>query len=261
LEGSETLHVGWAKAFVDGALGSRTAALFDPYTCGTAGQTGIPRLTPDELDMIIAGGRAAGISLAIHAIGDRGVADVLDAFERAGTRSPKSVPDRVEHLQLMRPADVPRLAALDLTASMQPVHCAADRSMVEACWADRLVDAYPVAALQRAGARLAFGSDAPIESHNPWIGIFAAVHRRFPADGTADWQIHQAIGVEAALSAYTLVSAAAAGVSDEGHLRPGACADLALLDTDVATLLRADEGLKDVRAELTYVGGREVHRA
>ncbi len=86
LEGSETLRIGWAKAFVDGALGSRTAALFDPYTCGPASQTGIPRLSPDELDAIIAGGRAAGISLAIHAIGDRGVADVLDAFERAAPR-------------------------------------------------------------------------------------------------------------------------------------------------------------------------------
>ncbi|HKO33001.1 MAG TPA: amidohydrolase [Candidatus Limnocylindria bacterium] len=261
LQGSETLRMGWAKAFVDGALGSRTAALFHPYTCGPASQTGIPRLSPDELDDIIAGGRAVGISLAIHAIGDRGVADVLDAFERAGPRSPKAVPDRVEHLQLMRPADVPRLAALDVTASMQPVHCAADRQMMEACWADRLADAYPVAALQRAGARLAFGSDAPIETHNPWFGIFAAVHRRFPIDGTADWQVNQAIGAEAALSAYTSASAAAAGLADEGHLQPGARADLALLNTDVATLLRADGVLKDVRAELTYVGGREVHRA
>lgn len=261
LEGSETLRIGWAKAFVDGALGSRTAALFDPYTCGPANRTGIPRLSPEELDAIIVGGRAAEISLAIHAIGDRGVADVLDAFERAGPRSPASVPDRVEHLQLMRPADRPRLAALDVTASMQPVHCAADRPLVEACWADRLADAYPVGALQRAGARLAFGSDAPIETHNPWIGMFAAVHRRFPGDGTADWQVHHAIGIEAALSAYTSVSAAASGLSDEGHLRPGTRADLALLNTDVAALLRADEGLKDVRAELTYVGGREVHRA
>jgi len=186
---------------------------------------------------------------------------VLDAFERAGPRSPVAVPDRVEHLQLMRPADLPRLAALDVTASMQPVHCAADRAMVEACWTDRLADAYPVAELQRAGARLAFGSDAPIETHNPWIGIFAAVHRRYPGDGTADWQTRQAIGAEAALSAYTLVSAAAGGLSDEGHLRPGARADLALLNADVASLLRADDDLDDVRAEVTYVAGREVHRA
>ena len=161
----------------------------------------------------------------------------------------------------MRPADLPRLAARDLTASMQPVHCAADRPMVEACWADRQADAYPVAALRAAGARLAFGSDAPIESPNPWTGIFAAVHRRFPRDGTPDWQARQAIGVEAALSAYTASSARAAGLMDEGHLRPGARADLAVLNVDLATLLRADDALADVGADLTLVGGREVHRA
>lgn len=261
VDGSETVGMGWAKAYVDGALGSRTAALFEPYTCGPPGQTGIPRLSPEELDALIAAGRGAGIGLAIHAIGDRGVADVLDAFERAGHREPGAPPDRIEHLQLMRPADLPRLAARDLTASMQPVHCAADRPMVEACWADRQADAYPVAALRAAGARLAFGSDAPIESPNPWTGIFAAVHRRFPRDGTPDWQARQAIGVEAALSAYTASSARAAGLMDEGHLRPGARADLAVLNVDLATLLRADDALADVGADLTLVDGREVHRA
>lgn len=261
VEGSATLRLGWAKAFMDGALGSRTAALFEPYTCGPAGRTGIPRLAPPELDAIVAAGRAAGIGLAIHAIGDRGVADVLDAFERSAPRPTGVPPDRIEHLQLVRPGDLPRLAARDITASMQPVHCAADRPLVEACWADRLAEAYPIAALRRAGAQLAFGSDAPIESPNPWTGIFAAVHRRFPRDGTADWHAAQAIGMEAALAAYTIGAAQAAGLEDEGHLRPGAHADLAVLNADLATLLRADEALAEVRAELTLVGGREVHHA
>ena len=127
-------------------------------------------------------------------------------------------------------------------------------SMCAACAAE-------IAALQSAGARLAFGSDAPIESPNPWIGMFAAIHRRFPRDGTPDWQPQQAIGVEAALSAYTLGSALAAARPDEGHLRPGAVADLAVLNVDLDTLRSADERLADVRAELTLVGGREVHRA
>jgi hypothetical protein len=261
VEGSETMRIGWAKAFVDGALGSRTAALFEPYTCGPVGQTGIPRLSPPELDAIISAGREARIGLAIHAIGDRGVADVLDAFERSAARLSGTPPDRVEHLQLMRSADLPRLAAGDITASMQPVHCAADRPMVEACWSDRMAQAYPIAALRSAGARLAFGSDAPIESPNPWTGLFAAVHRRFPRDGTPDWQVAQAIGVEAALSAYTLGSARAAGLPDEGHLQPGARADLAVLSVDLATLLRADDTLADVRAERTLIAGHEVHRA
>ena len=203
LEGSKTLRIGWAKAFVDGALGSRTAALFDPYTCGPESQTGIPRLSPEELDTIIAGGRAAGISLAIHAIGDRGVADVLDAFERAAPRAAGSVADRVEHLQLMRPADLPRLAAMDVTASMQPVHIAADRPMVEACWADRLADAYPVAALRRAGARLAFGAIRRSKHITRGSGSSPPCIDDFPADGTTEWHVQQAIGAEAALSAYT----------------------------------------------------------
>lgn len=261
VEDSATLRIGWAKAFVDGALGSRTAALFDPYACGPAGQTGIPRMSPEELDTIIAAGRAAGIGLAIHAIGDRGVAEVLAAFERAKPGARATPPDRIEHLQLMRSGDLPRLAAGDITASLQPVHCAADRPMVEACWPDRLADAYPLAALRRAGARLAFGSDAPIESANPWVGIFAAVHRRYPRDGTADWQPQEAIEVEAALCSYTLASAASAGLTDEGHLRPGAHADLAVLNVDLDTLQRADDALADVRSDLTLIAGREVHRA
>ncbi|HEX6474329.1 MAG TPA: amidohydrolase [Candidatus Limnocylindria bacterium] len=261
VEDSATLRIGWAKAFMDGALGSRTAALFEPYSCGPQGQTGIPRLSPEELDAILATGREAGIGLAIHAIGDRGVAEVLSAFERSAPRPVQVPPDRIEHLQLVRPDDLPRLAARDITASMQPVHCAADRSMVEACWTDRQANAYPIAGLRAAGARLAFGSDAPIESPNPWIGIFAAVHRRFPRDGTSDWQVSQALGLETALAGYTLDSARAAGLADEGHLRPGAHADLALLNVDLETLLRADEELADVRADVTLVGGREVHRA
>jgi predicted amidohydrolase YtcJ len=161
----------------------------------------------------------------------------------------------------MRSQDLPRLAEGDITASMQPVHCAADRSMVESCWGDRMSAAYPIAALQAAGARLAFGSDAPIESSNPWTGIFAAVHRRYPRDGTPDWQAQQAIGVEAALSGYTLGPAQAAGLLDEGHLRPGARADLAILSVDLGTLLAAGDDLADVRAERTLIGGQEVYRA
>jgi predicted amidohydrolase YtcJ len=261
VEDSRTMRIGWAKAFMDGALGSRTAAVYEPYTCGPPGQTGIPRLSPEELDAVIAAGRKAGIGLAIHAIGDRGVADVLTALERSVPPRSGAPPDRIEHLQLVRPIDLTRLAARDITASMQPVHCAADRAMVEACWADRRSEAYPIAALRAAGARLAFGSDAPIESANPWTGIFAAVHRRFPGDGTPDWQVQQAIGVEAAVAAYTLDSALAAGLRDEGHLRPGARADLALLNVELERLLRADDELADVRSELTVVGGVEVHRA
>jgi predicted amidohydrolase YtcJ len=261
LDETSTVRVGWAKAFVDGALGSRTAALFAPYSCGPPGETGIIRLTDAELDAMLAAGRAARIALAVHAIGDRGVASVLDAIDRARPRGAGVAPDRIEHLQLMRPTDLPRLVAGDLTASLQPIHCASDRRLVDACWADRTAQAYPWRSLLNAGTRLAFGSDAPIESANPWLGIFAALHRRRPGDRAADWHPEQALDISAAIGGYTAGPAAAAGVGDEGHLRPGAHADLAVLNVDLATLLRGDEALSTIRSELTLVAGAEVHRS
>jgi hypothetical protein len=261
LAGAATVRAGWAKAYADGALGSRTAALFAPYTCGDARDTGMVRLTDPELDALFAAGRRNRIGLAVHAIGDRAVAAVLDAIARAPARPADAPGDRIEHLQLLRPADAHRLAELGVTASVQPVHCAADRAMVEDCWADRADLAYPYRALTASGALLAFGSDAPIESPNPWHGVFAAVHRRHPGDGTPDWQTHQAIGAASALAAYTLGPARAMGRSDEGHLLPGARADLAVLDVDLATLLEAGDELAAVRSVLTLVGGAEVHRS
>ena len=264
LPGGRTVRTGWAKTYVDGALGSRTAALFEPYTCGPvadAGDTGIPRLTDEELDQIVAAGRGARIGLAVHAIGDRGAAMVLDAFERAPARAHGVPHDRMEHLQLLRPADATRLAANEITASVQPIHCASDREMVDACWAGRQQHAYPWRTIVGAGGHLAFGSDAPIESANPWVGIFAAMHRRYPGDGNEDWHLEQALDIHEALAGYTTGPAAAAGLEDEGHLRHGAHADLAVLNTELGALLRGDEGLADVRADLTLLAGVEVHRS
>ncbi|HEX2194448.1 MAG TPA: amidohydrolase, partial [Candidatus Limnocylindria bacterium] len=258
LSDAGTIVGGWAKAYADGALGSRTAAIFEPYTCAP-GDTGILRLTPERLADLLAAGADRGIRLAIHSIGDRAVAAVLDALERA--RKPGGgPPHRIEHLQLMRADDRARLARLGVTASVQPIHCAADRAHVEECWADRAELAYPFGSLLGAGARLAFGSDAPIESPNPWLGAFAAVHRRLPHDGTPDWQVHEGVSPAAALAGYTSGAAAAAGRSRAGHLREGADADLAVLSVTLDTLLAADERLAGVRSLLTLVAGREVHR-
>jgi predicted amidohydrolase YtcJ len=254
-----TRRVGWAKVYSDGALGSRTAALFEPYSCAK-GDRGILRVDAAELDGLLASGRAAGIGLAIHAIGDRAVAEVLDAYERAGTRPTGMPPDRIEHAQLTRPADRARFAALDVTASMQPLHCPSDRTAVEACWAGRTQNAYAWRSLAEAGARLAFGSDAPIEPPDPWLGMFAAVHRRYP-DEVDDWHAEEALDLGAALSAYTLGPALGLGRADEGHLHPGAIADLAVLNVDLATLRSADERLATARSDVTLVGGVEVHRS
>jgi predicted amidohydrolase YtcJ len=255
------LRFGWAKAYADGALGSRTAALFAPYSCPEALGSGILRLGPDRLEAVIASARQAGISLAIHAIGDRAAAVVLDAFAAAAPRLPGSASDRLEHAQLVRPVDRPRFAALGVTASVQPIHAPADRESAERCWAGRTAHAYAYRSLANAGALLAFGSDAPVATANPWLGLFAAVRRRKPGGAEAGWHLEQALDPVAALSAYTLGPAAAIGARDEGHLRSGARADLAVLSIDLATLLAADERLATTHADLTLVAGSETHRS
>lgn len=259
LPGRTTIRAGWAKAYADGALGSRTAALFAPYTCGEEGQFGLLRLSAEQLDDRISAGRAAGIRLAIHAIGDRAVAAVLDAYERnPGDRDGPM--DRVEHLQLVRAEDQPRLGRLGVVASIQPIHAAADRDQVERCWADRAEQAYPWRALVAGGAVVAAGSDAPIESANPWLGIHAAVHRRFVADTRTDWRPDQALTAGEALGGYTAGPARMLGRADEGHLDVGARADLAVLDIDLATLRAADGRLATARSILTMIDGSVVHR-
>lgn len=256
LDGWDTLRFGWAKEYADGALGSGTAALFAPRTCGEDPDTGIMRVTSDELDDLLRRSRAAGIGMAIHAIGDRAAATVLDAIERSPTRGSRIPPDRMEHLQLLRPTDARRLATLGVTASIQPIHAAADRDLVERCWDGRQSDAYAWRGLVDAGALVAAGSDAPIESVNPWLGIHAALHRRLPTDEREDWRPEQALTVLEALHAYTLGPALAVGATDEGHLHPGAHADLTILSVGLDALLGGPVEWDAIRSERTLVAGR-----
>jgi predicted amidohydrolase YtcJ len=257
LAGRATMRFGWAKEYADGALGSGTAALFTPSTCDEA-DTGILRVAPDQLDDLFDLARAARIAPAIHAIGDRAIATVLDAIERAGRGAPGVPNDRVEHVQLLRSTDAARFADLGVTASLQPIHAAADRDLVEACWDGRQDGAYAWRTLRDAGAHLAAGSDAPVESVDPWLGMFAALHRRLPSDARADWRPAQALTVEEALRAYTLGPAIAIGAADEGHLRPGARADLAILSAGLEVVRAGDERLGEIRSLRTLVAGRDV---
>ena len=257
LEGRRTMRFGWAKEYADGALGSGTAALLEPRTCGER-DAGILRVTPDELDDLFAAARRAGIGMAVHAIGDRAAREVLGAAERAGPRHLDVPDDRMEHVQLVRAEDARRFPTLGLTASIQPIHAASDRDLVEACWDGRQDDAYAWRRLASAGTRLAAGSDAPVESVNPWLGMFAAVNRHHPADARGPWRPAQALTAAEALSSYTLGPALALGVSDEGHLRTGARADLAVLSIGLEELLEAGEALAGAHATMTLVDGREV---
>lgn len=261
LPGSATIRAGWAKAYLDGALGSRTAALHAPYLGGEATNLGIVRLAPEQLDALFAAARGARIGLAMHAIGDRGVSMALEGLGRAPAPAIGTPPDRIEHAQLIRAEDLPAFAEHRVTASLQPVHVVSDRPVAEAEWGDRLASAYPWRSLSAAGARLAFGSDAPIETANPWLGLFAAVHRRAPGDGATDWQPGEALGPKAALASYIRGPAIGIGRPEEGTLALGAVADLAVLNVDLETLLAADERLAMVRSELTLVAGHEARRA
>lgn len=260
LDGRHTLRFGWAKEYADGALGSGTAALLEPASCGER-DAGILRVSGPELDALLAASRPAGIAMAIHAIGDRAAREVLDALARAMPRLSGVPADRVEHVQLLHRSDAACFAAVGAIASVQPIHAAADRDLVESCWDGRQDGAYAWRSLVSAGALLAAGSDAPVESANPWLGIFAAVHRRLPGDGRDDWRPAQALTLTEALSAYTLAPAMAIGAADEGHLGIGARADLSVLSASLDTLLAADERLAEVRSALTLVGGREVASA
>ena len=263
LADTSTLRFGWAKLYADGTLGSRTAALFAPASCSDEGDgdLGILRLSPDELLGTVAEAHAAQIGIAAHAIGDRAAAAVLDAVGAAPSHSPASPPDRLEHAQLMRPADRARLVALDVTASVQPIHVPSDRDTADACWRGRLRHAYAYRSLVAAGARLALGTDAPVESAHPWRNLHAAVQRHAAGDGRQPWTPDERLPAATALAAMTLGPGRAIGATDEGNLAPGARADLAILSCDLATLLAADERLAAVRSDLTFVDGLEVHRA
>ncbi len=260
--GSEMLQLGPIKLFADGALGTRTAAMLDSYVDEPENR-GILFLSED--DIFECGVRAAqgGFRLAVHAIGDGANRLVLQglgrlrAYERDHHLPARR--HRVEHVQLIQPADAPRLAQLGLVASMQPLHVLSDMEMAIASLGDRPLVAYGWRTQQRAGAILAFGSDAPADSPNPFLGVYAAVTRRrrdgFPKqDG---WHPQERLTVAEALTAYTQGSAWAAGWEDRlGKLAPGYLADLIVLENDPFTC--PPEELAALRPSATMVGGRWV---
>lgn len=257
--GDAWLRICGIKAFTDGALGSRSAWMLDPYEDDPSNR-GIPTTTPSELRALVARANQAGLSVAVHAIGDAANREVLDAIEASRGSAPSHLRNRIEHVQLLHPDDLPRLAQLDVVASMQPIHATSDIDIADQHWGPRAATSYAWRGLLDTGARLAFGSDAPVEDPSPLLGIHAAVTRRRPDGypGPKGWYPEQRLTVGEAVYAYTMGAAYASGEEAlKGSLSPGKLADLVILDQDIFRIEPAD--ILHTRVLGTMVGGEFVY--
>jgi len=253
--GDEWLRFCGLKLFVDGALGARTGAMLAAYA-EEPENTGLLTLEPDALRAIARRAVTGGLALAIHAIGDRANRLVLDVLDEVQPLNP-TLRHRIEHVQLLSQEDLPRLAQLGVVASMQPVHAPHDWAMAERYWGARCTLSYAWQSLLKTGARLAFGSDAPIESFDPLLGLYAAVTRRHERDGSPGpegWQPQERLTLTDALKAYTWGAAYAIGQEHcQGRLLPGYFADLVVLDRDIFSA--PPEALLETRVQRVMVGG------
>lgn len=264
--GDEVLRIGGVKIFADGALGPQTAHMLNPYQ-GTGLNRGIPTHSEGELRDLVRRAYDAGLSVAVHAIGDAANRGVLDAIEEARAQRPTrrrafspAIPDRIEHVQVLHPAELPRFAELQVVASMQPVHATSDMTMAERYWGDRCELAYAWQSLLEHGAQLSFGSDCPIETLDPLAGIHAAVTRRRVdgSPGAQGWIPAQRLSVSKAVRAYTLGAAHASGEESlKGSLVPGKLADMVVLSQDIFCIDPMD--IANSRVAMTIFDGQVVY--
>ncbi len=255
--GDGRLTVRAVKLYMDGALGSRGARLLRPYA-DEPSTSGLSITAPARLEDLTRGAARAGFQLCVHAIGDRGNREALDAFERGlGEAARGGHRFRIEHAQVLDPADVPRLAALRVIASMQPTHATSDMPWAEArLGPERLAGAYAWRSLIDSGARVACGSDFPHESESPLLGLWAAVTRQDPDGRPPDgWLPRQRMTREQAVRCFT-VEAAYAAFEEEtrGSIAPGRLADMTVLSEDV--LQGPVRRILDAQVLMTIVGGR-----
>jgi predicted amidohydrolase YtcJ len=257
----DKLRLNGVKVYLDGALGSRGAWLKAPYA-DSPRDTGLPLMTGTQLRNVMSRAALDKFQLAIHAIGDRANSEALDAIEELSATYTGDRRWRIEHAQIVDPADLTRLGAHGTIASMQPVHQTSDRLMAEARLGPaRLSGAYAWRSIAAGGGSLAFGTDAPVESVDPFAGLAAAISRTGP-DGQpfGGWQPGQTVGREAAVAAYTASGAYAGfGESRFGELKPGLRADFIVIDRD--PMLATPESIRATRVLQTWVGGERVYTA
>jgi predicted amidohydrolase YtcJ len=260
-EGDEWLRIGGLKGFMDGSLGSHTAAFFEDFS-DTPGDAGFFITKPDDVLHWAIAADAAGLQLLIHAIGDRANAELLDIFERVAARNgERDRRFRIEHAQHLRPGDIARIAENDVIPSMQPYHAIDDGR-----WAEKLIGAeraattYAFRSLMAAGSPVSFGSDWSVAPASPLLGIYAATTRR-TLDGKhpGGWIPQEKITVEQALVAFTRNGAFASfEESVKGSLAVGKLADLVIIDRDITAIDPAE--IADAKVMRTIVGGKTVYR-
>ncbi len=257
----DRLRMAGVKFYGDGALGSRGAWLKAPYA-DKAGARGLQFLEDARLRNLMSRAAMDGFQIALHAIGDAANAQALDAFAELNQTYAGDRRWRIEHAQVLDPKDLPRFAQLGVIASMQPVHQTSDRLMAEArLGPGRLTGAYAWNSLATTGARLAFGSDTPVESPDPFAGLAAAISRE-DADGQppGGWRPEERVSREAALAGFTTGAAHASFAENRvGRLAPGYWADFVLVARDPLTV--APAALRGTRVLETWVAGRKVYSA
>lgn len=249
-------RVGRFKVITDGSLGTRTAWTAHPYDDGH-GSTGVGVRNEDDVDLdrLLARTSQLGLGAAVHAIGDAAASAAIDAFERAATNGRAIAGDRIEHAQLLAAADIPRMARLGLTASVQPEHALDDRELTDSLWGDRAGDAYRIRSLLDGGVRVVLGSDAPVTPLDPWRAIATAVTRT--RGDERPWQPGEAIALEQAIAA-----------SARTRIAEGEPADLVVLTdalpsaADLANDPNAAAGrLRSTAIAVTLIAGEPVHGA
>jgi predicted amidohydrolase YtcJ len=261
LDPEGVFHLVTLKAFADGALGSRGAWMYEPFT-GTTG-VGKPVATPDEIEMLARAAVKYGYQLATHAIGDRALRETMEAFVRGGWHAglEPTLRFRIEHVQHTRLEDLDRMAELALGAPMQPIHCTRDMRYCDAIIGpERGALSYPWRSVLQRGMRVGFGSDYPIETLNPWLGLHAAVTRQDDLDQpTGGWNSHECVSMPQALDAY-LAAGAGLIVADDGELgRLDTVGDFVVVDTDPFT--DSPRAVAGTKVLATVVGGQVVHGA
>jgi predicted amidohydrolase YtcJ len=256
----DKLRLGGVKLYLDGALGSRGAWLKKPYA-DAPGQTGLQFLASAEIRNLMVRASMDGFQTAVHAIGDAANAEVIGAIEELADTFAKDQRWRIEHVQIVDPVDLPKLGKFGIISSMQPVHQTSDRTMAEArLGPDRLQGAYAWASILKAGGRLAFGSDVPVESADPFAGLATAITREDAAGQPfGGWRAEERVSREQALAGFTIGAAHAAFAEDKvGSLTPGHRADFVLIDVD--PLLASPSELRKAVVRETWVGGRPAYQ-